>query len=172
MTDKTVLQRLDGLVSWTGVDALAQQPPRRRPMRWPTAIALTLAVGGYAVNLLCGLRSGTFAIGIGLQALAMASSGFIAGFGPLKPFGSIERVDEWDRALRTRSYMMTFTTFVFATAAASVLLLAALAFDVPRDVILRGTLATIFLLEIIVMILPTAYASWTVRWQQDDDQAV
>lgn len=168
MSDKTILQRLDGLVDWTGVPALASASPRRRPMRWPAAIALTLAFGGYAVNLLGGLRGGAFAIGTGMQALAMAASGFIAGFGPLKPFGSFERVDEWDRALRMRSYMAAFTTFVIVTAGAAFLLLAALAFDWPRDTIMRGAMATIFLLEIIVMALPTAYASWTVRWQGDD----
>lgn len=171
MTDRTILQRLDGLVGWTGIPQLASGHPRRRPMRWPAATALALAAGGYALNLLGGLQGAAFAIGMGMQALAMAASGFIAGLGPVKPFGSTERVDEWDRALRTRSYMAAFTTFVFATAAASFLLLAALAFDVPRDVIMRGTMATIFLLEIIVMILPTAYASWAVRWDGDDDHA-
>ncbi|WP_210359342.1 hypothetical protein [Sphingomonas beigongshangi] len=168
MNDKTILQRLDGLVDWTGVPALASGHPRRRPMRWPAAITLALAAGGYAINLLGGLKGGSFAIGIGMQALAMCASGFIAGFGPLKPFGSMERVDEWDRAIRTRSYMAAFTTFVVVTGAAAFLLLAALAFDWPRDAIMRGAMATIFLLEIIVMALPTAYASWTVRWQGDD----
>lgn len=171
MTDKTPLQRLDTLVDWTGIPALTQNPPRRRPLRWPATIALALAFAGIALSLSRGMQTPLGLAGYGIEMLGFALGLFVKIVGPLKPFGGIETADEWDRTVRARAYLSTFAVFAITTMIALFLLMAGLAFDWPKAALMQGAAQTLFLLLTILNATPAAHASWAVRWQQDDDQA-
>ncbi|MEG3092030.1 hypothetical protein [Sphingomonas sp. PB1R3] len=166
MTNDTFLQRLDAIVRWTGVPALTEQPPRRRPMRWPSAVALALALGGYGVSVAQNLSgSGTY-LGYGIGMIGFAVGTFVRILGPIKPSGSfVEKIDEWDRAIQARAYLMAFKVFAVTTMVALCLLMGGLAFDVPKDAVMQGGIQTMFLLFTIINAVPAAYASWAVRWE-------
>lgn len=171
MTRKTVPQRLDALVGWTGIPDLAQHPPRRRPLRWPATLALILAFGGVALSLTQGMRTPLAMAGYGLEMLGFAIASFVKILGPLKPCGSAETADEWDRMVRARAYLWTFAVFGVTTMVALFLLMAGLAFDWPKRALMQGGAQTLFLLFTILSATPAAQASWAVRWHQDDDSA-
>ncbi|WP_426255297.1 hypothetical protein [Sphingomonas sp. DC2300-3] len=171
MTDKTPLQRLDALVGWTGIPALSQHPPRRRPLRWPATIALALAFAGIALSLSRGMQTPLALAGYGIEMLGFALAMVVKIVGPLKPYGGTEKTDEWDRAVRARAYLWTFAVFAITTMLALFALMAGLALDWPKPALMQGAAQTLFLLFTILNATPAAQASWAVRWQQDDDQA-
>ena len=171
MTDKTTLQRLDALVGWTGIPALSQHPPRRRPLRWPATIALALAFAGIALSLSRGMQTPLALAGYGIEMLGFALAMVVKIVGPLKPYGGTEKTDEWDRAVRARAYLWTFAVFAITTMLALFALMAGLALDWPKPALMQGAAQTLFLLFTILNATPAAQASWAVRWQQDDDQA-
>ncbi len=51
MTNQRFFARLDTMVEWTGIPALAKGTPKRRPLRWPATLALALAFGGYGFSV-------------------------------------------------------------------------------------------------------------------------
>jgi hypothetical protein len=166
VTNQRLFERLDAMVRWTGVPALTEQPPRRRPMRWPSGIALALAFGGYGVSLAQDLSgSGTY-LGYGIGMIGFAVGTFVRILGPIKSSGSlVEMIDEWDRAIQVRAYLMAFKVFAVTTMVALCLLMGGLAFDVPKAMIMQGAIQTIFLLFTIINAVPAAYVSWAVRWE-------
>ncbi len=168
MTPKPFLQRLDDSVRWTGIPALAEQPPRRRPMRWPATVALLLAFGGYAASLAMGMQGGDAAIGYVVEIVGFAIGSLVQIVGPLKPIGGMEKADEWDRAIRARAYLFTFAVFAAVTFATLWLLFAAVVMTFPTAALIQGTMQTFFLLMSVLVALPTAYASWTFHWLADD----
>lgn len=169
MTNQRLFERLDAMVRWTGVPALTEQPPRRRPLRWPATLALVLAFGGYGFSVANGMRFPAASLGYGIEMIGFAIGCFVQIWGPLKPFGGMEKADEWDRTIRARAYLVTFAVFVATTMTALVLLMGATAFDYPRGALMQGGTQTLFLLFAILNAGPTAHASWAVRWQKDEE---
>lgn len=166
MTRRTLSERLDDLVRWTGIPALTEQPVRRRPLRWPSTMALVLAGTGFVVAMAhTGGTGRASAIGQAVLLCGFALGNVMKIHGPLKPFGSIEHVDEWDQVTRARAYLFTFAAFAAVTFAGLAVLLAGGAMNWPTDAIGRGAMALFFLLATIAATLPTAHASWTVRWE-------
>ena len=165
MRRKTRLERLDDLVRWTGIPALSEQPPRRRPLRWPATLALTLALVGYATMAAVEFAGRTSAIGNAALMVGFATGVFMKIFGPLKPYGTvIERVDEWDRAARARSYLFTFVAFAVTTLVGLMLILATLALTQSIEATGQAIMALFFLLMTIISAMPTAHASWKWQW--------
>ncbi len=163
MTDKTPLQRLDALVGWTGIPALSQHPPRRRPLRWPATIALALAFAGIALSLSRGMQTPLALAGYGIEMLGFMLAMVVKIVGPLKPYGGVEKADEWDRAVRARAYLSTFAVFAITTMLALFALMAGLALDWPKPALMQGAAQTLFLLFTILNATPAAQASWAVR---------
>lgn len=171
MTNQGFFARLDTMVEWTGIPALAKGTPKRRPLHWPATLALALAFGGYGFSVVHVMGFPAASLGYGIEMLGFAIGCFVQIWGPLKPFGGMERADEWDRAVRARAYLVTFAVFAVTTMIALALMMAALAFDYPREAVMQGGAQTLFLLFAILNAMPTAHASWSVRWQRDGDQA-
>ncbi len=169
MTNQRLFDRLDAMVRWTGIPALAEGKPKRRQLRWPATVALVLAFGGYGYSMAHAMRWPAASLGYGIEMLGFATGCFVQIWGPLKPFGSMERTDEWDRAVRARAYLVTFAVFAITTVAALTLMMGALAFDTPREAVMQGAAQTLFLLFAILNAGPTAHASWAVRWQREDE---
>jgi len=168
VTNRSLFAWLDDMVRWTGIPALAEGKPRRRPLRGPATLALVLAVIGYAVVLWSQQRA---TLGYSVLIVGFSIGNFMKLLGPLKPFGSIERVDEWDQAARSRSIVFTYM-MISVTVPLGLLLLVATANLAGWDMLRlsQAVMATAFLLMTIFSALPTAHASWAVRWERDEDQ--
>lgn len=165
MTRKSPLERLDDLVFWTGIPALSQQPPRRRSLRWPATLALGLAFGG-AVTAIEATGKGYW-IGYAALMAGFSIGNFTNIYGPLKPPASvIERIDEWDRSARSQAYLVTFGVFAATVFASLFALLWVVAFA-PSSLSPKPIMILLFLLMTILTTMPTAYASW--RWRWDDE---
>ncbi|WP_375395664.1 hypothetical protein [uncultured Sphingomonas sp.] len=120
MNHKTIPERLDDLVLWTGIPQrtpqISQRPVRRRPLRWPATIALALAIGGFATMVAGGFSGRAFWPSKAAMTIGFVIAVFVQIWGPLKPFGALnEQVDEWDRTVRARSYLVTFAAFAVVT---------------------------------------------------------
>jgi hypothetical protein len=153
---------LDDLSRRTGIPAFAEGKPRRRLLRWTPAVALTLALAGLGVEFLSTGRQ----VYLGH---ALLTCGFVIGcfcpiFGPVKPWGTAESVDEWDRDLRRRSFLAAFACMGVAglllfwaiSAAAALGSLAA------PDLSLRAMGCAFFLMTLYSSV-PTLYASWATH---------
>lgn len=166
MTRKPLLNRLDDAVRWTGIPAYAEGAPRRRPLRWPSTIALALAVGGFGVAISEPERPW-----IGYAALVM---GFVLGvfmpiFGPLKPWGGTESVDERERAVRAKAYLIVSSAFA-ATAFIGLWLIVWRSFTsrASIDALRWSTIDLVFLLAATYTAGPTCFASWAERSIPDE----
>ena len=168
MSRSSLLRRLDASVQWTGIPALAAGTPRRRRLRWAPVVALALATAGFGMGL-CGGRI-WFGLGYALQMFGFAIAAMLPIFGPLKPWGSAERADEFDRVARSRAYLATFATGSIVTMLSIWLILAATVLgDWPRERLI-GALALLgFYLMTIYSAMPTLHASWTIRPIADED---
>jgi hypothetical protein len=120
---KTIPQRMDDMVRWTGIPAFAQGKPRRRPLRWMSTLAAVGALAGFVVSMAGGFEGPTMWVGYSVLMAAFTVGTCLQIVGPLKPFGSRERVDEFDQALRNRAYLFTFPLFALTTALGLILLL-------------------------------------------------
>ena len=165
MTRKTLISYLDAGAHWTGIPAVVERHPRRRSLRWLSTLALAIACAGF----LMAFGRSNDGMGYGVLMLGFALANFMPIWGPLKPWGGAERVDEYDRALRARAYLAAFTGLsvvaVFGTWAI-VLLSATQDWKVEM---LRMTLMRMgFLLGAIYSAAPTCYASWAQKRVNDD----
>ena len=169
MVRKTLAERLDDSVRWTGIPDLAKSPPHRRPRRWAPLLALTLATGGllYAIADDTGLFFGNV-----LVAMGLAVAVFMPLSGPVKNWTASEAADERERELRRTAYLVALTA-VAATAFAGILLLAGLSLALGwstyqlcfRLMVLAYYLATLY------SAVPTLYASWALRPEPEDEDA-
>lgn len=156
MTRKTLLERLDDLVGWTGIPALSQQPPRRRPLRWPATIVLVLAFGGATIATVQGVTGNGYWIGYAALMTGFAIGNFTNIFEPLKPPASIiERVDEWDKSARKQAYLVTFGVLAATVFVGLFAMLWTLAFS-PAALSAKSIFILLFLLMTILTTTPTA----------------
>lgn len=168
MIRKTLPQRLDDSVRWTGIPALAQGHPRRRHLRVAPAIALLMAFGAIALSIATAdLRWPGYI----LSALAFAVSVWVPLFGPIKPWGSFERTDERERAIRAEAYLVTFPV-VLLVAVVGLMVAPALtvlaSWPAPRlELLLFGFGFTVLTLY---NALPSLYASLTTRRPATDEE--
>ena len=163
---KSILALLDSSVRWTGIPDLAEWRPRRRPLRWPSLIALIFAVVGFAADF----GQPKIWWGYALLMLGFSFANFMPIWGPIKPWASQERVDEFDRTLRDRAFLVAFRALGLVAVVGlwlTVGISASRGWDADS---LRWTVTRFaFLLATIYSAGPTCYASWTQLPTGDDD---
>ena len=158
--------RLDAAAERTGVPAMARGEQRRRQFRWVPVVALAVASAGLLTGL---IRPDLVELGNALIMLGFAIAILLPIFGPLKPWGTPERVDEFDRALRDRAMLAGFTAVSVAAFAGLWLLIGlAMVTDWPRDLLLSQLRALTFYLMTLYTAVPTLHASWAIRPIEDD----
>lgn len=164
-----VLNWLDRSVQWTGIPALAQgrRPFPRYHLRWTSLIWLAAATAGLVVAW-----SGAISAPLGyfLVLVLWSISGMIPIFGPLKPWGSSERTDEFDRAARSRAFFFAFAGISMVAVFGSWLLVALIALDQwPREQVIWTLAGFSFYLMTLFNLLPTLHASWATRPIGEED---
>jgi hypothetical protein len=157
--------RLDAAAERTGVPAVARGQARRRHFRWVPIVALAMASAGMIIGLVSVERVNA---GYALIMLGFAIAVMLPIFGPVKPWGSPERVDE-HRALRGRAMFAGFAAVSMA-AFAGIWLVFGLAIvgDWPRLAILDQLRSLGFYLITLHSAVPTLHASWAIRPVDDD----
>lgn len=163
---KSIAERLDDSVRWTGITA-DLKPPRRRALRWISSILLALGVTGFVMAF------GQPRLGLGYSILVMcfSLSTVLPIWGPIKPWGTLERADEFDRALRARAFLVALSVLaVTAIVGLGLIVGLSLAQDWTDDTLRYAALNLGSLLVLIYTAVPTCYASWTLRPVGDDDR--
>jgi hypothetical protein len=159
--------RLDAAAERTGVPALARGQVRRRHLRWVPIVALAVATTGMLTGL---IRIELVNAGYALVMLGFAIAILLPIFGPLKPWGSPERVDEFDRALRGRAMLAGFAAVSMAAFVGIwVVIGLALIGDWPRFAILDQLRSLGFYLITLHSAVPTLHASWATQPVAEDD---
>jgi hypothetical protein len=158
--------RLDAAAERTGVPAVARGEARRRHLRWVPVVALAAAGAGMILGL---VRVDLINAGYGLIMLGFMIGVMLPIFGPLKPWGSAERVDEFDRALRSRAMLAGFAAVSMA-AFAGIWLIVGLGLigEWPRLTIISQLTSLGFFLATLHSAVPTLHASWATRPIEDD----
>jgi hypothetical protein len=157
--------RLDSAAEHTGIPALTRGTPRRRHLRWVPIVAIAAASAGMLTGL---FRIDLVNLGYALIMLGFAIAVMLPIFGPLKPWASAERVDEFDRALRTRAFLAGFAGVSMAAFAGIWLVVGlALVGDWPRLTILDQLRSLGFYLMTLHAAVPTLYASWATQPIED-----
>ena len=163
---KSILALLDSSVRWTGIPNLAEWRPRRRPLRWPSSIALAFAVVGFTADF----GQSRIWWGYALLMLGFSFANFMPIWGPIKPVASQERVDEFDRTLRDRASLFTFRALGLVAVIGLWFTVGISALQGWDADALRWTVSKFaFLLATIYSAGPTCYASWTQLPISDDD---
>lgn len=158
--------RLDTAAERTGVPAMARGQQSRRRLRWLPLIPLALASGGLLAGL---MRAELAGMGFVLITLSYTLAVTLPIFGPLKPWGTPERVDEFDRALRGRAMLAGYAAASVAALIGIWLILGlAMIADWPRERILWQLAALPFYLLTLHAVVPTLHASWAIRPVEDD----
>jgi fatty acid desaturase len=166
---KTLPQRMDDMVRWTGIpQGLTDPSRRRRPLRWLSTLAAGAALAGFIASAAAGFSGRAMWIGYTMLMAGFTIGTLVQVFGPLKPFGSSERVDEFDKALRDRAYLFTFPIFALTTLLGVILLMFMIITQWSRPALVMCLTDLALLLVTVGSALPTAYASWAVEWHKDD----
>ena len=164
---RSFLQRLDDAAGITGIPQLsarlAKQQQRRRHLRWWPIVALVIATIGLCLSCVI------YPLGIALLTIPQGWSSFIAMFGPVKPWGTLEGVDERDVEVRRSAYL-------FGLAVTSLFMLAGMGLLVVVAVVERWTaitlvqgFAALWLYDLLLLtILPTLHASWATQPIEDE----
>lgn len=158
--------RLDAAAERTGVPEMARGEQSRRRLRWIPIIPLALA----SMGLLAGMIRPELAnFCFVLMIFAYSIAVLLPIFGPLKPWGTPERVDEFDRALRGRAMLAGYAAASVAALIGIWLILGLAAIgNWPREGILWQLAALPFYLLTLHAVVPTLYASWAIRPIEDD----
>lgn len=157
-----LITTLDALSRRTGIPAFAEGKPRRRLLRWTPVVALALAIPGLGIDLLSTARLAFF--GHALLTCGFVIAVFCPIFGPIKPWGTVESVDEWDRDLRRRAFLVAFASMAFAGLALFCTITAAAALDNwPASATSFRAMGCAFFLMTLYSAVPTLYASWATR---------
>ena len=164
MQRKTLPERLDDSVRWTGIPSMLevferQDDSQRRHLRWlPLFLLITYFLG--AGLTLFGERPQILGP---LPAWGgILGSAFVPIFGPVKAWGSL-RLDEYDREVRSRAFLFAYAACtMFALAAFFGIAALAKFADQPRQLIYALLLSPGAVL-VMQATLPTLYTSWLTR---------
>jgi MFS family permease len=157
-TRKTSLERMDDLVRWTGIPALATYRVPRRKMRVAPVIALLPATAGM-VFCLADPKAGWF--GFGAVILGLAIAGFLPTLGPVIPWGAQDAVTEADRELRRRAFLAAFASMSVAAILGLWAMIAVAIIAAPKvEMLMREMLTLCLYLITLYSAVPTLYASW------------
>lgn len=156
---KSMLERLDALVRWTGSESRRQYRPKRWLPLLPMALGAVFVIAATIVQLPAGL--------FGLAAAFCTLGAAINGSGPLgKP--SLED-DEREAALRKDAWLFCLAVLAFANILgqpAFALTAMLQAWPVER---VAGALFAVFMCNVLWLTsLPTLYASWKLPKLQEE----
>ena len=164
-------ERLDDLANMTGFPQFSARFAARTKhglhLRWSPIVALALATAGIVIAA-AAPRPENF-LGISLLVVAQSIGSTLSLLGPIKPFGTLNGVDERDRQLRRDGYLAAFaaTTVIAFLALIALTGLALLeGWDRNRLLFLMPMLA--FYLFCLMLTIPTLYASWATRPIEDE----
>ena len=167
----SLLERLDALAYLTRIPQMSARFTAKTKhglhLRWTPLIALALATAGLVVAAIAPRHA--YALGFALLGLGQSVGATISLLGPIKPFGTLDGVDERDRQLRRDSYFAAFATTT-AVAIFGLIAVPGLALIEPwernRVIVMMPALA--FYLLCLVLTIPTLYASWATRPIEDE----
>jgi hypothetical protein len=135
--------------------------PRRRHLRWLPVVALSFASAGIALGL---VRADLLSWGYGLVLIGFALSVILPLIGPVKPWGGPDKVDEFDRAMRSRAFLVTFASISVAAATGMWLIVGlSLLGGWPREILIGQISALSLYLIALYSAVPTLYSSWATR---------
>ncbi len=158
--NQRLFARLDAAADRTGIPALARHEVRRRHLRWVPIVAIVLAAGGW----IWGLGGDARHFGYAAISLGFALGVFLPIFGPIKPWGAGKLVDEYDRQVRQRAFLIGFATVTFAAFLGIWLLLGlALLDNWSRDTLIGQLANFAYMLFVLYLTVPTLHASWATR---------
>jgi hypothetical protein len=167
---KTIPQRMDDMVRWTGVPALSQGKFRRRPFRWLSTLSVVGSFAGFVTSAAGHFLGRPFAIGYMVLVAGFLLAIVVQVLGPLKPFNSFaERADEFDRNLRARAYLSAFPVFALTTMLGLGFLMWMVLMAWPAAALMNSLSEMIFVLVSIACAVPALYASWAVEWNKGDE---
>lgn len=167
MSRKTLLERLDDSVAWMGINKWVKGDIEHHPIRYWPIIMLIIATIGLFIIL-----DTQFLLGISIIFLAFFGSVFLPIFGPIKPWGTPDIVDEFDQNLRAKSYSVTLPVIMIV----AILVL----FFLPIWALFQGwdmlqlqlaMMSIGFYIAIIWSCVPTLYASWNIPVPPEGDEA-
>jgi len=162
-----LLQGLDAAAERTGVPGLVTRIPRRRHLRWLPVVALSLASAGLGLGL---IRADLLSWGYALLLAGFALSVILPLLGPVKPWGGPGMVDEFDRAVRSRAFLVTFAGISLAAVLGIWLIVGLSLLGAWPKEILIGEISVLSLyLMTLYSAMPTLYSSWTTRPIGEDD---
>jgi len=165
MTRKTIPERLDDSVRWTGIPSAIevferQDDSQRRHLRWVPLIPLIAYYVGAGLTLF-GERPQI--LGPLIAWGGFLGSALVPVFGPVKAWGSLT-LDEYDRDVRRRAFLFAYAACtMFALAAfIGIAAMVGLESNEPWRVIYALLLAPGAILTMQAS-LPTLYTSWRTR---------
>jgi len=165
---KNLLERMDDMVTWTGIPQLADSSTiRRRRLRWFPVVALLAATCGMAVIL---ATPGKYWLGFMMVMLGVGISIFFPIVGPLKQsLNPHDDADEREKALRHDSYFFAFAVICGVAFLSTWILIGLTVWqDWPREMLLRAMMSFSFFIMVLFSAVPTLYASWKLREPVDD----
>lgn len=163
LTNKAIFEALDAAAGKTGIPALAAGQARRRHLRWLPVVALAIATIGMVILIAYPGRR-EILLGNGILVLGFMLALILPIIGPVKPWGSLEKVDEFDRTMRRDAFLAAFAS-ASAMAVLGIWLMIGLALlgDWDRARLIQALSAFAFYLLTLYLAVPTLHASWTTR---------
>lgn len=165
MKRKTINERLDDSVRWTGIPSALevfarQNDSQRRHLRWLPLFPLIAYFIGTGL-MLFGERPQI--LGPLIAWGGFLGSALVPIFGPVKAWGSLT-LDEYDRDVRRRAFLFAYAACTMFALAAFIGIAAMIAPGIqePRRVIYALLLAPGAILTMQAT-LPTLYTSWRTR---------
>ncbi|VXC79626.1 hypothetical protein [Sphingomonas sp. AX6] len=165
MTRKTIPERLDDSVRWTGIPSALevferQDDSQRRHLRW-LPLLLLVAYSAGAGMMLFGERPQI--VGPLVAWFGFLGSAFMPIFGPVKAWGSLT-LDEYDRDVRRRAFLFAYAACTMFAMAAFIGIAAIVApgTQEPRRIVHALLLSPGAILTMQAT-LPTLYTSWRTR---------
>ena len=162
-----LLEGLDAAAERTGVPGLVTRMPRRRHLRWLPVAALSCGAVGIGLGF---VRADLLTPGYALVAIGFALSVVLPLIGPVKPWGGPDKVDEFDRAMRSQAFLVTFAS-ISVVAVLGIWLIVGLGLlgGWPREILIGQISALSLYLFTLYSAMPTLYSSWTTRPIGEDD---
>jgi hypothetical protein len=168
---RTVLQRMDALVWWSGASGLVRRSMaddgderRHRPMRWLPLLPVASGIG----LVFCAAAFPVPGTVYGIAAPVMMLATAMAVNGPLGKPSTGD--DEREAALRKNAFLFCLGCLALANALGGPALLLAAAWHGWRTERLVGLAFALFMANMTWFVsLPTLYASWKLPGLADDE---
>ena len=182
---KSLLQRMDGLVGWTGIPRFARQETRMRRLKWTPILLLLFATAGLVLPIMFShtvLWMTTFQTlwMTTFQTFPIVFGVMMAQLGPMRPKDPLLDADEREASWRTRSNLFAYGAVALV---AWIGILATGIIVLWSDLVQRSVLpahhipgllgywlvAFACYLTVLFITLPTLHASWTMPEPIEDE---